>query len=105
MLHCAKGKWGKPDEGSDANYLSYSKRHIEFIANKGKVTEIYSFDKSYFDITYKEVKQILGKPMKEMRGEDGVYVTYKAGKHTLQIAFYYNNEGTAPSTMKDVTVS
>lgn len=98
-------KWGKPDEGSDANYLYYSKRNISFHAQKEKVVGIYSADKSYFEITYKEVKQTLGKPVKEVKGEDGVYVTYKAGKNTLQFAFYYNYEGTGPSTLKEVFVS
>ncbi|WP_028776225.1 DUF4309 domain-containing protein [Shimazuella kribbensis] len=97
-------KWGKPDSGSDANHLYYDKKGIGFIAEKGKVVKIYSGDKSYWDITYKEVKQTLGKPVKEVKGEDGVYLTYKAGKNTLVFAFYYNNEGTEPSTLGEVTV-
>lgn len=98
-------KWGKPDEGSDANYLYYNKRGMSFHAQKGKVVGIFSVDKSYFDITYEEVKQTLGKSIKEVKGEDGVYVTYKAGKNILKFTFYYNNEGTEPSTLKEVSVS
>lgn len=99
-----KKKWGKPDAGSDNRYLSYSKHHISFEAVGGKVTKIYSTDKSYWNITYKEVRKSLGKPVKEVKGEDAVYLTYKAGKHTLIIAFYYDNKGTGPSTIKEVTV-
>jgi hypothetical protein len=98
-------KWGKPDEGSDEAYLYYSKRNISFAAENGKVETIYSADKSYFDITYKEVKKTLGKPVQEVKGEDGIYVTYKAGKNSLEFVFYYNDEGTAPSTIKEVSVS
>ncbi len=99
-----KQKWGKPDAGSDNSYLTYGKRHITFEAVGGKVTKIQSTDKSYWNITYKEVRKGLGTPINEVKGEDGVYLTFKAGKHTLDIAFYYNNEGNAPSTIKDVTV-
>jgi Skp family chaperone for outer membrane proteins len=97
-------KWGEPDEGSDENYLYYAKRGMDLVAKEGKVVKIYSVDKSYHGITYKEVKQTLGKPVKEVKGEDGYYLTYKAGKNTLEFAFYYNNEGTKPSTLAGVNV-
>jgi Skp family chaperone for outer membrane proteins len=97
-------KWGKPDEGSDENWLYYSKRGMDIVAEKGKVVKIYSTDKSYYDITYKEVKRTLGKPIKEVKGQDGHYITYKAGTNTLEFAFYYNNEDTKPSTLAGVNV-
>nr|WP_255724603.1 DUF4309 domain-containing protein [Shimazuella soli] len=97
-------KWGKPDQGSDAEYLGYNKRKIGFFATSGRVNLIVSNDKKYSGITYKEVKRELGKPSKERKGEDGIYVTYKAGKHALEIAFYYNKAGNAPDTIKEVSV-
>jgi hypothetical protein len=97
-------KWGKPDEGSDRDNLFYEKRRIIFFGKVGHTTEIYSNDLRYDEITYKEVKKALGKPVKEVKGEDAIYVTYPAGKHTLEFAFYYNDLGTAPSTIKSLSV-
>jgi hypothetical protein len=104
-IQSIKKHWGNPDEASDETYVYYNKRNINFVADYGKVAIINSTDKSYFNITYKEVKKTLGKAVKEVKGEDAVYVTYKAGKNTLTIAFYYDNAGTAPSTIKQVSVS
>ncbi|WP_028778110.1 DUF4309 domain-containing protein [Shimazuella kribbensis] len=97
-------KWGKPDEGSDRDNLFYDKRHISFFGEAGHTKEIYSNDLSYDGVTYKEVKKEFGKPVKEVEGEDGIYLTYPAGKHTLEIAFYYNDLGSAADTIKSVSV-
>lgn len=97
-------KWGNPDEGSDKNYLYYDKRQISFFGEFGHVKQINTYDHRYFDITYKEVQKEFGKPVKEVKGEDGVYWTYKTGNHTLEITFYYNDLGTAPENIKELSV-
>jgi hypothetical protein len=99
-------KWGKPDPSSNPNEFFYVKRGVGFIVEKGKVVKIFSGDKSYDEITYKELKQSLGKPDKETKKEDvGVFLTYKAGKNTLQFIFYYQNDSTQPTTLSELNVS
>lgn len=97
-------KWGKPDEGSDKDYLYYDKRQISFFGESGHVKQINTYDQRYYDITYKEVQKEFGKPVKEVKGEDGIYWTYKTGDHTLEITFYYNDLGTAPENIKELSV-
>lgn len=96
-------KWGKPDYQSKGA-LTYKKRGMDFDLRFGKVVKIYSTDKSYQSITYQEVKQTLGKPVKETKAGDGYYITYRAGKNTLELAFTYNKDRTGPAKFVAVNV-
>lgn len=97
-------KWGKPTNGSDDSYLYYNNRNIEFTAVKGKVTGVYSHDKRFNTISYQEVLSVYGKPVAQSNGSDAVYADYKAGKHKLTLAFFYDKTGKKPSTLKNIIV-
>ncbi|WP_028778635.1 DUF4309 domain-containing protein [Shimazuella kribbensis] len=99
-------KWGEPDESSNPNEFFYDDRGVGFIAKNEKVVKIFSGDRCYDDITYKAVKQVLGKPAKETKKKGtGVFLTYKAGKNTLQFIFYFKNGSTEPTTLSELNVS
>lgn len=98
-----KKKWGKPDPGSDAENLSYSKKKILFQLEKDKVLWITSYDKKFEKIKVADVKKVAGKPQKESKGADAYYLKYKKGKHILEFAFYYNDHN-KPDTIKEVNV-
>lgn len=95
--------WGEPDEGSDDQYLYYSKRKIEFVLNDDKVVFINSYDQRFANISIAEVREnVPGKPI-EKSGEDAYYLEYQLGKHVLEFAFYYDAKG-KPDTIKEVYV-
>jgi hypothetical protein len=99
-------QWGRPDSNnSSKDAYTYSKRQIDFFLSNDKVTHIVSYSKHYQNITYAEVKTILGEPMKKSNGEDGFYATYECGTKLLMFAFYYDKSGTKPDTIKQVVVS
>ncbi|WP_028778616.1 DUF4309 domain-containing protein [Shimazuella kribbensis] len=98
-----KKKWGKPTSG-DSTYLKYEKKKIMFLLSDGKVSEILSEDKRYEKITYDEVKQVLGNPKQETKGEDAIYVRYLAGKHQIDFAFNYDKTGKKADTLKAVVL-
>ncbi len=99
-----RNQWGKPDQNSDENYLIYNKRQIEFELKQNKVVWITSYDKNFNNITVPEVKKVAGEPQKVKEGEDAYYLEYKKGIYVLEFAFYYDNQGEKPDTLKEVYV-
>lgn len=99
-----RNQWGQPDQSSDENYFIYNKRQIEFELKQNKVVWITSYDKKFNDITVEEVKKIAGEPQKVKEGEDAYYLEYKKGIYVLEFAFYYDDQGEKPDTLKEVYV-
>lgn len=97
-------KWGKPDEDSDDTYLIYRKRYTYFLLDNSDVTYLLTEDPSYWNVTYDQVKQKLGKPDSESRGQNEATTTYHAGEYTLEFEFYYDSSEDNPDTIEYVAV-
>jgi hypothetical protein len=97
-------KWGKPDYPDSTYELYYQTHSTSFFIKSGKVSSLTSFDKRYFDVTYKEVIQAYGKPVKQTFGDDGVYVQYKVGNRVLEVVLFYDNAGKNADTIHYVHV-
>ncbi|MGA8942596.1 MAG: DUF4309 domain-containing protein [Thermoactinomyces sp.] len=99
-----RNQWGQPDQGSDENYFYYSNRQIGFVLKQNRVVWITSYDKKFNNITVPEVKKAAGEPQKVKAGEDAYYLEYKKGIYVLEFAFYYDDQGEKPETLKEVYV-
>lgn len=97
-------KWGKPDYPDSTYELYYQKHSTSFFIKSGKVSSLTSFDKRYFGVSYKEVIQTYGKPVKQTFGDDGVYVQYKVGNRVLEVVFAYDKAGKKPDTIHYIEV-
>ncbi|MFC7443247.1 DUF4309 domain-containing protein [Laceyella putida] len=91
-LDDVKAAWGAPedDSGVAANFWS---RHIRFIYDHDfpgdPITWVEDFDPDLQQISLKQLRKELGKPLKKVEDEGQLYVTYLANEHH-EITFVLN---------------